>query len=186
MKLATCIAALVAAAVAYPAAATTLVFNSSNFAPITISSTTTGTGLTSTYTFDTTGNPGVWTISGILSTTQLVDANGKVQSDLDINSIFFDSKPFSNLTGTNDVTETRQLLSTLLTPAPHTLTINYDVDAADANNAAVLTGYLQIAQVNSSAVPEPATWAMFLGGFGLIGMGLRKRRPTVNRMMLTA
>jgi uncharacterized RDD family membrane protein YckC len=27
-----------------------------------------------------------------------------------------------------------------------------------------------------SAVPEPATWAMFLVGFGAIGVMLRKRR----------
>ncbi|WP_253717404.1 PEPxxWA-CTERM sorting domain-containing protein [Sphingomonas sp. AP4-R1] len=28
-----------------------------------------------------------------------------------------------------------------------------------------------------AAVPEPASWAMFIGGFGLIGGALRRRRP---------
>lgn len=33
---------------------------------------------------------------------------------------------------------------------------------------------------STSDAPEPATWAMFIGGFGLIGAGLRRRlRPTV-------
>lgn len=27
------------------------------------------------------------------------------------------------------------------------------------------------------SVPEPATWAMFIGGFGLVGSTLRRRRP---------
>ena len=33
--------------------------------------------------------------------------------------------------------------------------------------------------VNLSAVPEPATWAMMLVGFGAIGFGLRRRRSDV-------
>lgn len=28
-------------------------------------------------------------------------------------------------------------------------------------------------------VPEPATWGMMIAGFGLVGLGLRKRRPAV-------
>nr|WP_293969539.1 PEPxxWA-CTERM sorting domain-containing protein [Sphingomonas sp.] len=28
-------------------------------------------------------------------------------------------------------------------------------------------------------MPEPATWAMFIGGFGLVGATMRRRRPTV-------
>ncbi len=31
----------------------------------------------------------------------------------------------------------------------------------------------------TGAVPEPATWAMMLAGFGLVGIGARRRRPTV-------
>ena len=31
-----------------------------------------------------------------------------------------------------------------------------------------------------AAVPEPASWAMFIGGFGLIGSGLRRRRTSVS------
>lgn len=42
---------------------------------------------------------------------------------------------------------------------------------------------LQLDNINVSplaaAVPEPATWAMMIGGFGLVGASLRRRRTTV-------
>jgi hypothetical protein len=31
-------------------------------------------------------------------------------------------------------------------------------------------------EANPTAVPEPATWAMFIGGFGLVGGAMRRRR----------
>lgn len=33
---------------------------------------------------------------------------------------------------------------------------------------------------NLSAVPEPATWAMFIGGFGLIGGSMRRKRQNIS------
>ncbi len=36
------------------------------------------------------------------------------------------------------------------------------------------TGYLEFGK--SGAIPEPATWAMMIGGFGLAGAALRRRR----------
>ncbi|HWI86755.1 MAG TPA: NF038122 family metalloprotease, partial [Sphingomonas sp.] len=35
------------------------------------------------------------------------------------------------------------------------------------------------AQIYASFVPEPASWAMMLGGFGLVGGALRRRRTSV-------
>ena len=32
---------------------------------------------------------------------------------------------------------------------------------------------------NGGAVPEPASWALMVGGFGLMGMAMRRRRPAV-------
>ncbi|HWI86905.1 MAG TPA: PEPxxWA-CTERM sorting domain-containing protein, partial [Sphingomonas sp.] len=32
----------------------------------------------------------------------------------------------------------------------------------------------------SSALPEPATWAMLVGGFGAIGSAMRRRRTSVS------
>jgi hypothetical protein len=46
------------------------------------------------------------------------------------------------------------------------------------------TAFYQIDNVNvslagsSGAVPEPATWAMMIGGFGLVGGAMRRRRNT--------
>lgn len=45
-------------------------------------------------------------------------------------------------------------------------TLNYQ---ASSNAALFLTG-------NGTAVPEPASWALMLGGFGLLGISLRRRR----------
>ena len=38
---------------------------------------------------------------------------------------------------------------------------------------------------NPSAVPEPATWALTIIGFGIIGVGARRRRSAA-RQQLTA
>jgi len=37
-------------------------------------------------------------------------------------------------------------------------------------------GYDDLTVGSPAAVPEPATWAMFIGGFGLIGAAMRRRR----------
>ena len=31
----------------------------------------------------------------------------------------------------------------------------------------------------SATVPEPASWALMLGGFGLVGAGIRRRKPSI-------
>ena len=33
---------------------------------------------------------------------------------------------------------------------------------------------------NAAAVPEPASWAMFIGGFGLVGSAMRRRRTSIS------
>jgi hypothetical protein len=37
-------------------------------------------------------------------------------------------------------------------------------------------GYLDDITISTAAVPEPATWAMMILGFGLVGAGMRRRR----------
>jgi hypothetical protein len=65
-----------------------------------------------------------------------------------------------------------QLYSGLQT-APMFSTGTYTLTAA-FNGGAVTT--LTISNPSASAVPEPATWAMFIGGFGLIGGAMRSRK----------
>jgi hypothetical protein len=36
----------------------------------------------------------------------------------------------------------------------------------------------EIDEISGSAVPEPATWAMMITGFGLAGVAIRRRRTT--------
>ena len=46
-------------------------------------------------------------------------------------------------------------------------------------NAGFINAYLAGQVAVTSPVPEPATWAMLLSGFGMIGYGLRRRSATV-------
>ena len=41
---------------------------------------------------------------------------------------------------------------------------------------------LTISNPAAAAVPEPATWAMMLAGFGMVGVGLRRRSAVKTRL----
>ena len=61
--------------------------------------------------------------------------------------------------------------TTFLTAGTYTLTIN-----GTNSNTGSLGGSITITE---ASVPEPATWAMMLIGFGAIGWQLRRRRTPV-------
>jgi hypothetical protein len=44
-----------------------------------------------------------------------------------------------------------------------------------------LSGALSIQTADTGAVPEPATWAMMIAGFGLVGLAARRRRMALAR-----
>ncbi|HEU4969469.1 PEPxxWA-CTERM sorting domain-containing protein [Sphingomonas sp.] len=50
--------------------------------------------------------------------------------------------------------------------------IDLDVAGLDGDEARELTVF---AKLSAAAVPEPATWAMMLFGFGAVGLGMRRR-----------
>ena len=47
-------------------------------------------------------------------------------------------------------------------------------------NLGFINGYLTAHGAATEAVPEPASWALMLGGFGLIGAAMRRRRTAVS------
>jgi hypothetical protein len=52
------------------------------------------------------------------------------------------------------------------------------IEVKGTNSAsAVAATYTGTATFAAGAVPEPASWAMMIGGFGLIGAAMRRRRP---------
>ena len=52
--------------------------------------------------------------------------------------------------------------------------VTYQMDLSFNGNTS--TTFAQIGAGSTSAVPEPATWAMMMLGFGLVGASLRRRR----------
>lgn len=61
---------------------------------------------------------------------------------------------------------------TLTGPSISSLVFNFDPSIKDAKQFRVLG-------VGVTPVPEPATWAMMIGGLGLAGAALRRRKATV-------
>jgi PEP-CTERM motif len=66
------------------------------------------------------------------------------------------------------------LLALTITP---TASLALDTAFAIGSTAGVVAGAAATAPVLSAAVPEPASWAMLIAGFGLTGAALRRRRP---------
>lgn len=123
------------------------------------------------------------TFSGSLTTQTLTNSNGQVVSDLSFGNSLPNDGVF--LTGgsltapvefakptTSNGTSTENLASTLLGAGAYKLTVNYTVNAADSGHAATYAGPVFAA----AAVPEPASWALFIVGFGAVGAGLRSQR----------
>jgi hypothetical protein len=62
--------------------------------------------------------------------------------------------------------------------ATHTVGVQFDEANTfiDGTHQAVAAGFLENALNEGAAVPEPASWALMIGGFGLAGSALRRRR----------
>lgn len=58
--------------------------------------------------------------------------------------------------------------------------VNGNAGGIVAYDSPALPGSLKVTQASAAAVPEPATWAMFIGGFGLVGAGMRRRKVNVS------
>ena len=61
------------------------------------------------------------------------------------------------------------------------LAFNYStLDSGDNDHAGARIDNIAVDGVVREAVPEPASWALMLGGFGMIGGALRRRRAAVS------
>jgi hypothetical protein len=122
------------------------------------------------------------TFSGSLISQLQTNPAGDVVSNLDfgnsIDGVSIDGgTPFDlPLAG---ALETVNLASILLAAGTHSLVVNYTVQTASLGNGASYAGPINFTpSVTTTDVPEPATWAMFVGAFGLVGASLRQRRST--------
>ncbi|GEM_PF-2605887 len=52
----------------------------------------------------------------------------------------------------------------------------------DTQNPGGIAALITVAETNSSATPEPATWVMFIGGFSFIGAAMRRRERVRMRL----
>jgi hypothetical protein len=67
----------------------------------------------------------------------------------------------------------------MLTATPASLSIQFNNTGASAFSSALT---LSVPPVGMTAVPEPATWAMMISGFGLIGYAMRRRPKVTTRV----
>ena len=96
---------------------------------------------------------------------------GTLNQNIDFTSVLLNGTAF-NLSP-HGQTEGGNLLNQALL-ANNTLTVN-GVAGTTAGADAAFSGTLSFAR----AVPEPATWAMMLIGFGAVGVSLRRKRPVL-------
>lgn len=75
--------------------------------------------------------------------------------------------------GSDDIFEGRALSGLFLDAGTYVIHVT-----GERGNGSSFTGTLNFAESNAP-VPEPATWAMMLLGFGAVGFQLRRRRSTV-------
>ncbi len=73
--------------------------------------------------------------------------------------------------GRTDCCSYRDTYNVQIFDAAHNVLFSGTVDATNAGHVGTLTF--------DSAVPEPATWALLIGGFAMVGMAARRRRTAI-------
>ena len=90
--------------------------------------------------------------------------------DIDFSSVLLNGAAFALTTDANGRTDRGSILNQPLL-ANNTLRVSGLAGTATGGADASFSGTLSFA-----AVPEPATWAMMLVGFGAVGFGMRRRQ----------
>jgi len=91
--------------------------------------------------------------------------------DVDFSAVDLDGVAFTQKTTDAQGVESWALDGTLLGAGPHSINLHGTVTATTQSNAGSYAGTLNIANV-----PEPATWALMISGFGAAGAMLRRKR----------
>jgi hypothetical protein len=119
--------------------------------------------------------PFTFTTSGLNNASSFVGtislANGKKDIDfssIDLDGLFFFTK------SSGDPSERWDLFDAVIGPGTHSINVHGTVVSAGPGlKAASYSGTLNLSPV---AVPEPATWALMIMGFGSVGAMIRFRR----------
>jgi opacity protein-like surface antigen len=102
-----------------------------------------------------------------ITTNYTGDNGGAVASNIDFIEVLLNGTPLVFTQGPNAQTETASLLNQPVL-GNNTITVR-GTARGDGAYSGVLT-------LGVSAVPEPATWAMMLVGFGAVGYSMRSRK----------
>ncbi len=132
---------------------------------------------------------GFFTHSFTFTTTGLNDVSGSVISirsasggkDLDFRSIDLDGIfAFTPDFGVgHEPNDSWTLDTALVTSGTHTIHVNGQVFSTGPVGTPRAASYGGTVNIESMAVPEPATWALMLTGFGGAGALLRRRRQAI-------
>ena len=115
-------------------------------------------------------SPAVFAMSG---TNVFLDAS-RSYSDQGLPLSFF-----WDLTDSGTFTEQGAIVPFLVPVAPAGTGFTYVVRATDSLTTSSASGTVYVVPGAPVGVPEPATWALMINGFGMAGAALRRRRATV-------
>ena len=115
-------------------------------------------------------------LTAIFTGTLTLDAASTVTFSLGADDdafLFVDGVTLLQLGGIHEPTPV-SVTSSVLGAGAHTVKLFY----ADRNKSQAALNFNITAVTN--AVPEPATWAMMMGGLALVGLSMRRRKTTVS------
>jgi hypothetical protein len=117
-----------------------------------------------------------YTLSFDLATDDAAGAffTGRFLVDNEITSIFLNNTEIFKTGGSFDAWTAFSSSPGAFVSGTNTLAFNVLNLAQNGNNPTGLR--VEFLTNGVAAVPEPATWAMMIGGFGLIGLAMRRRR----------